>query len=514
MFRNNLNPQPQTIEFLDYFNETFEYSQHQQERDKSGVYSNDGTHQHPIPIESFKHETEKNEFYDICNQIKHQHFDVLLMFHEIDLNQGENKNMIHYIILKTKELSSSRFAIGFYFKNRLSVSNMFDFNYFKLFSNEHRLFLVNFNTATLKYFTDTLIENNENIKAKILNLDWKSSNHKIVINLGYDSNLLSNFSFENDIYTSSFRTKKINFFNIKLDSNHIDVDLVDELLSTILIQKVNVVKHVSFLKELFLLKRHNFESFKEYKVKINNGINFKFQFKYNIMFIMHLETYGLSDTSGTTYIKKSGNCEKIYVKFDEKPKEVTNSIFIASAEYNENNFNDSARLVQNRKIWLEKIDNFETFQRMMYIHLTAKRFLDKFKKEFKLKVQSLTDIEISEVKLGKIEDSFFFVSFINEHLNKSNISMPNQETKDILESLAHFTYDLTKGEMVVLDLRPINVTQYRILITEPVIFSIMPDRFVCSDLGAKGIECFIREHTCNSICTKLNLPKFPSGVIF
>ena len=66
---------------------------------------------------------------------------------------------------------------------------------------------------------------------------------------------------------------------------------------------------------------------------------------------------------------------------------------------------------------------------MMYIHLTAKRFLDKFKLEFKLKTQCLTDIEISEVKLGKIEDYLFCVSFLNEELNKSNISMPNEQTK-------------------------------------------------------------------------------------
>jgi hypothetical protein len=80
--------------------------------------------------------------------------------------------------------------------------------------------------------------------------------------------------------------------------------------------------------------------------------------------------------------------------------------------------------------------------------------------------------------------------------------MLNQQTQNVLESLAHFTYDLTKGEMVVLDLRPINITQHKILITEPVIYSIMPDRFSSSDLGANGIESFKRQHTFNLICQR------------
>jgi hypothetical protein len=211
---NNLKPKPQSIEFSDYFNETSEYSE--QERDNLVVYSND-SHQHSIPIESFEYETENNEFYDYCKQITDQNFDVLLLFHEIDLNEGDNKNMIHYIIIKTKEFSPTRFAIGFYFKNSRSLSNMFDFNNFKLFSSDYSLFMSNFKMETFKDFTHTSMKNILNIRAKVLDLDWKSLKHKIVINLGYDFNLLNNFSVDNDLYTTSFKTKKIYFFNVKLD---------------------------------------------------------------------------------------------------------------------------------------------------------------------------------------------------------------------------------------------------------------------------------------------------------
>ncbi|CAG8577451.1 15465_t:CDS:1 [Cetraspora pellucida] len=79
------------------------------------------------------------------------------------------------------------------------------------------------------------------------------------------------------------------------------------------------------------------------------------------------------------------------------------------------------------------------------------------------------------------------------------------EFHSILEAFAHFTYQYTKGYLVVYDLQGGNLHD-EFLLTDPAIHCIDLLRFGTTNLGKNGIQkCFLANHKCNNICKKLKL---------
>lgn len=99
-------------------------------------------------------------------------------------------------------------------------------------------------------------------------------------------------------------------------------------------------------------------------------------------------------------------------------------------------------------------------------------------------------------------------NFVDFDLKHSLLTDQNQVTLKVAECFSHFTYSKTNGKLCVLDLRTIQTEKNMFVISEPVIFSTMQNRFGSSDLGIKALEKFRCEHKCNSMCKTLGLREF------
>jgi hypothetical protein len=61
-------------------------------------------------INHFPFRSKINDFFHKFTQVE-PNFNILILFHELDLNRGINKNIIHYIINKAQVTTDIRFAI-------------------------------------------------------------------------------------------------------------------------------------------------------------------------------------------------------------------------------------------------------------------------------------------------------------------------------------------------------------------------------------------------------------------
>ncbi|GES94005.1 kinase-like domain-containing protein [Rhizophagus clarus] len=79
------------------------------------------------------------------------------------------------------------------------------------------------------------------------------------------------------------------------------------------------------------------------------------------------------------------------------------------------------------------------------------------------------------------------------------------ELRHTLEAFVHFTYEYTKGYLVICDLQGIELNN-EFLLTDPAIHCIDPLRFGSTNFGENGIkQLFLANHRCNDICKKLKL---------
>jgi hypothetical protein len=109
--------------------------------------------------------------------------------------------------------------------------------------------------------------------------------------------------------------------------------------------------------------------------------------------------------------------------------------------------------------------------------------------------------------------------FIEPKLQNENFKRFNTNTgvivefRPVLEAFAHFTYEYTKGYLVVCDLQGVEV-ENEFLLTDPAIYCI-DLRFGRTNFGERGIkECFLANHRCNEICKKLKLKAINDELTF
>ncbi|RGB27358.1 hypothetical protein C1646_819807 [Rhizophagus diaphanus] len=86
------------------------------------------------------------------------------------------------------------------------------------------------------------------------------------------------------------------------------------------------------------------------------------------------------------------------------------------------------------------------------------------------------------------------------------------ELRPTLEAFVHFTYEYTKGYLVICDLQGIELYD-EFLLTDPAIHCINSLRFGSTNFGKEGIkQLFLTNHRCNDICKKLKLNCINNGL--
>ncbi|PKK71481.1 kinase-like protein [Rhizophagus irregularis] len=107
-----------------------------------------------------------------------------------------------------------------------------------------------------------------------------------------------------------------------------------------------------------------------------------------------------------------------------------------------------------------------------------------------------------------IEPKFHNIEYKRFNANTGVIT----ELRPILEAFVHFTYEYTKGYLVVCDLQGIELTN-EFLLTDPAIHCIDSLRFGRTNFGKKGInQLFLANHRCNDICKQLKLKHISNGL--
>jgi hypothetical protein len=418
--------------------------------------------------------------FEKCEKIKsNKNLDVLFLFHQFNLE--DNEKISNYIIENCKRYSSTRFAIGYYFK-----SNWFSIIY--------KLCLADFNITDK--FMIREVKMNE-IKNEIIYLTWKNQK-KLVINIGKEKYLNEFFQTKCNILLEKM---EINFEKYFINSKEFEqIHGIFNFLSELVLNYSNI----NYYKELQFLKRHQFKSQDEYlNAKETKYYKYSQFEKENEMFKIDIKMFNQSKIS----ILDLNNCfDKGYnydIYFERKTVEPSVNAFVRSSFYHQW-FSFSP--FERKHIWLEIINNEESFMRILNIHLTTKSYVDKFNNLLNEKKTKMPLINISKIGLGRYKDVLFFANFVDLDSKYINIQKQDSQTNDIIDAISHYSYQTSEGSLVVFDIRPIKINN-SILITEPIIFSILPNTFSSSNLGLKGIAQFKANHICNKVCKELEFEK-------
>lgn len=89
--------------------------------------------------------------------------------------------------------------------------------------------------------------------------------------------------------------------------------------------------------------------------------------------------------------------------------------------------------------------------------------------------------------------------------NSGGVSLSEYST--ILQAFSHWTYHITSGRLMVVDLQGVKVDR-AYLLTDPALHcdDLLRFRETRTNLGVKGMHQFFRTHVCSDVCSKLNLP--------
>lgn len=91
--------------------------------------------------------------------------------------------------------------------------------------------------------------------------------------------------------------------------------------------------------------------------------------------------------------------------------------------------------------------------------------------------------------------------------NNNNGGVSRNEYSTILQAFSHWTYHISNGRLMVVDLQGVKVER-AYLLTDPALHcdDLLRFRRTRTNLGVKGMQQFFRTHICSEICTKFNLP--------
>ncbi|CAF3906586.1 unnamed protein product [Rotaria sordida] len=94
--------------------------------------------------------------------------------------------------------------------------------------------------------------------------------------------------------------------------------------------------------------------------------------------------------------------------------------------------------------------------------------------------------------------------------NSGGVSLSEYST--ILQAFSHWTYHITSGRLMVVDLQGVKVDR-AYLLTDPALHcnDLLRFRETRTNLGVKGMRQFFRTHVCSDVCSKLNIPMLNTG---
>jgi len=398
-----------------------------------------------------------------------QRFDILIILHDFEIDNFISKCIENI----KKKFSSIKFAVISY-KKRWHQSLVQNYDLKVLFQDFD---------GSSNLLKDISIER---IKEEIVYLKWRDDSSKLVINMGRDDSFLNSFITIRTSNSDILKKKEIIFEKCMIknekDFERVFNDNIDKFLENI--SKINCSK------ELYFLKRNFFKNYEEYKQeKYYDKFKDNYDKLLNIGFWLEIQEL---------HFKNRGQTNKYWLYFDQITEPIRN-FYLGSA-------NLSKRL-SNYLCWIEIFNDKESMHRIIDIHLTAETFIKQFENDFRKKIDKCQNIDIPKIGFGDYHDISFLVYFSNLDLNYSALKNPDEQTEEVIQALAHYSYNVSNGELIVFDIRPIT-NQNSILITEPIIYSKDSNKFASSNLGLKGIKNFMDEHKCNSICKKMEFVKF------
>lgn len=112
---------------------------------------------------------------------------------------------------------------------------------------------------------------------------------------------------------------------------------------------------------------------------------------------------------------------------------------------------------------------------------------------------------IYEILDGRKLKYFFAENYIEGEYKKQNnnggwTSNPHSDESQIAQALSHFSWQLTRGYLIVVDIQGVGN-----VLTDPLIHSLDENRFDSGNFGYEGILKFFMSHKCNKYCRDLNL---------
>ena len=157
-------------------------------------------------------------------------------------------------------------------------------------------------------------------------------------------------------------------------------------------------------------------------------------------------------------------------------------------------------------------DTYKDYVSIMETHLMAEFLAKEFSKVHCSPVISYISVSIvqfpdennvmrmftSEEILNRYEKDF--IKWTN------NTSFVNIDSySDTVDAFSHWTYERTKGYLMICDLQGVQVSSNQYLLTDPAMHCTDVLRFGTTNLAEKGMKHYFRTHKCNDVCHKLLL---------
>ena len=429
----------------------------------------------------------------VLSMLTNSRIDIFLLFHSFDL-----PSEINYFHSKfdNMRLEHTRLAVGFY-----------------EFDSSDRVLLRMGKFSDSRFLNKKMLESIMDLKGEILNLDWKENHHKLVISFVYEPYILKyvsprknlgDFFANNDPVGKLLKYTNVHFVKKIVKDNRLNKQNIDEILNEDFFSShISDMNRLAYFKELYFLKRNLFSSFDAYK---KSRVEKRFADQFQSLFLKYTpvvyKTYTKDNALSAPRLKSEQNLEikfkrDLYASEDDF-LEPTRNLFLRCAEFKST--------TKYGYVWLEELDSEASFERVLDIHLTAKCLVESFQAE-------CPEFTIRIAKMSRLVwGSKWIVSVLTDkEIHESEIKLPRNYTAELLECFTHYTYEQTKQQLMIIDLRTLHSNSHanEFLITEPVIFSVMPGgRFGSSDLGNAGIETFKKVHMCNPLCKKFRLSRW------
>lgn len=90
--------------------------------------------------------------------------------------------------------------------------------------------------------------------------------------------------------------------------------------------------------------------------------------------------------------------------------------------------------------------------------------------------------------------------------NNGDEITPTSTLEELMLAFSHWTYEYTRGELLVLDLQGVGENLTDPSVIKPEVKQSRGMVFGPANLGEDAIRNFIAKHNCNSCCRKLKLP--------